>query len=188
MTRVRHRRRLRLFRFVAAVAPVLALALVGAAFVLEGRWLPVASAAGALLSLLLGAIVLRLDRRWQVELATMRAAQAGQYAAEHDRQSAEHRSFTAHMIGLLDAAADRINVQRRRLDLLEAEIAGLRRTRPEPPVVSSELVRFADGAEWTELWPELAEAPTVVDLLKWDARVEHGPVADSDDDRNQRTA
>jgi hypothetical protein len=29
---------------------------------------------------------------------------------------------------------------------------------------------LADNAEWAELWPDLAEAPTVVDLIAWDSR------------------
>ena len=188
MAPVRHRRRVRLTRFVAAVAPLAALALAGAAFVLEDQWLPVAAAAGAVLSLVLAAMVLRLDRRWRLVVAMARAAQAADYAAEHERHSSEHRSFTSHMIGLLDAASDRLGVQRRRIELLEAEVTGLRVARLAEADPTPALATFAEGPEWNELWPDLADAPTVVDLLKWDERMQHGPLPDADDHRDERTA
>jgi hypothetical protein len=188
MSRVRHRRRLYVHRFVAWCAPVLAVGLSGAAFVLDGAWMSAAAAAGALLSLLLGSMVLRLDRRWRVELATVRASQAAAFAAEHQRYAEEHHSFTAHLVALLDAAAHRIGVQRSRLDSLEAEIAHLRSTWTTPPTPSHELARIADGAEWSDLWPDLTEAPTVVDLLKWDERLHHGLLPETDAQRDQQTA
>jgi hypothetical protein len=191
MASVRHRRRVRLTRFVAAVAPLAALALAGAAFVLEDRWLPAAAAAaGAVLSLVLAAMLLRLDRRWRLEVATARAAQAAEYAAEYERYTSVHRSFTSHMIGLLDAASDRLGVQRRRIETLEAEVTGLRVARPAAADPTPALATFAEGPEWNELWPDLADAPTVVDLLKWDERMQHAllPDADADDHRDERTA
>lgn len=188
MSRVRHRRRLYVHRFVAGFAPVAAVGLSGAAFVLDGAWMSAAAAGGALLSLLLGSMVLRLDRRWRVELATVRASHAAAYAAEHERYAAEHHSFTTHLVGLLDAAAHRIGVQRNRLDSLEAEIAHLRSTWTTPPTPSHELARIADGAAWSDLWPDLAEAPTVVDLLKWDERLHHGLLPEAGDQRDQQTA
>lgn len=188
MSRVRHRRHLHLYRFVAGFAPAVAIGTAVAAFVLDGAWMPAAAAAGALLCLLLGSLVLRLDRRRRIELATVRANQAAAYAAENERYSAEHRSFTAHMVGLLDAAADRIGVQRTRLGSLEAEIAHLRSTWTTPPAPSHELVRLTDGAEWSDLWRDLAEAPTVVDLLKWDDRLRHGLAPESDGHRDEQTA
>ena len=192
MAPVRHRRRVRLTRFVAAVAPLAAVALAGAAFVFEDQWLPAAAAAaaGAVLSLVLAAMLLRLDRRWRLEVAMARAAQAAEYAAEHERYSSEHRSFTSHMIGLLDAASDRLGVQRRRIEALEAEVTGLRVARPAAADTTPALATFAEGPEWNELWPDLADAPTVVDLLKWDERMQHGllPDADVDDHRDERTA
>lgn len=186
MTPVRHRRRLRLSRFVAGSAPLVALALAGAAVRFEGLWLPVASAAGALLSLLLGAMMLRLDRRGRLELAAARVAWAADYAAERDRRAAEHRSFTSHMIGLLDAAYDRINVQRGRIVALEADVTGLRVARLAAPSPAPAVATF-DGPEWNDLWPDLADAPTVVDLLKWDERAQH-IMPDAVDDRDERTA
>ena len=269
MAPVRHRRRVRLTRFVAAVAPLAAVALAGAAFVFQDQWLPAAAAAaaGAVLSLVLAVMLLRLDRRWRLEVAMARAAQAAEYAAEHERYSSEHRSFTSHMIGLLDAASDRLGVQRRRIEALEAEVTGLRvarpaaadttpalatfaegpewneqaaeyaaeheryssehrsftshmiglldaasvrlgvqrrriealeaevsglrvAARPAPADPSPALATLTEGPEWNELWPDLADAPTVVDLLKWDERMQHGllPDADADDHRGERTA
>ena len=183
---------MRLTRFVAAIAPLTAVALAGAAFVFEDQWLPAAAAAaGAVLSLVLAAMLLRLDRRWRLEVATARAAQAAEYAAEHERSSSEHRSFTSHMIGLLDAASVRLGVQRRRIEALEAEVSGLRvAARPAPADPTPAMATFAEGPEWNELWPDLADAPTVVDLLKWDERTQRGllPDADVDDHRDERTA
>ena len=192
MAPVRHRRRVRLTRFVAAVAPLAAVALAGAAFVFEDQWLPAAAAAaGAVLSLVLAAMLLRLDRRWRLEVATARAAQAAEYAAEHERYSSEHRSFTSHMIGLLDAASVHLGVQRRRIEALEAEVSGLRvAARPAPADPSPALATLTEGPEWNELWPDLADAPTVVDLLMWDQRMQRGllPGDDVDDQRDERTA
>jgi hypothetical protein len=118
----------------------------------------------------------------------VRASQAAAYAAEHQRYAEEHHSFTAHLVALLDAAAHRIGVQRSRLDSLEAEIAHLRSTWTTPPTPSHELARIADGAEWSDLWPDLTEAPTVVDLLKWDERLHHGLLPETDAQRDQQTA
>jgi hypothetical protein len=181
-----------LTRFVAAVAPLAALVLAGAAFVFEDQWLPAAAAAaGAVLSLVLAAMLLRLDRRWRLEVAVARAAQAAEYAAEYERYTSVHRSFTSHVIGLLDAASDRLGVQRRRIEALEAEVTGLRVVaRPAAADPTPALATFAEGPEWNELWPDLADAPTVVDLLKWDERMQHAllPDADADDHRDERTA
>jgi hypothetical protein len=117
----------------------------------------------------LGAFVLRLERRLRVEVATVRAEQAAEYSQAHARYSEEHREFTDHMVGLLDVASERIDVMRSKLDLLEAEIAAARSARPGASTPSVELARLAEGAEWNDLWPDLAEAPTVVDLVAWDA-------------------
>jgi hypothetical protein len=37
-------------------------------------------------------------------------------------------------------------------------------------VPSQELVPVGDGLGWEDLWPELAETPTVVDLITWEDR------------------
>ncbi|HEX2361350.1 MAG TPA: hypothetical protein VHI11_04690 [Jiangellaceae bacterium] len=176
MIRVRHRRRLRSFRFLAVAAPLVAIGVTAAAYALQGRWWWVAAAAGATLSTLLGAAILRLDRRWRVLYATGRAAQAAAFAADHEQYADEHRSFAAHMLELLDEASDRIGVQRMTLDLLERELADLRaRTvvaEPEPVAKGPGHVVDVLGEvpEWTDLWPDASEAPTVVDLVAWDER------------------
>jgi hypothetical protein len=182
MNGVRHRRRLRSFLFLAFAAPATALALTGAALVFGGRWWIVASAAGAGLSALLGTVLLRLDRRWRAYYASQRARQAARFAAEQDQYAAEHQSFTTHMLELLDAATDRIGVQRIMLDLLEADIAALRSARPaaaEPEPVAKGPGHVVDVLgevpEWTELWPDGSEAPTVVDLVGWDERSQSSP-------------
>ncbi len=168
MASVRHRRRLNAVRVLAVFAPVLAVALVAVAFVTEGPWPRLAAGAGALISAVLGGFILRLERRLRVEVATVRAEQAAEYSEAHARYSEEHREFTDHMVGLLDVASERIDVMRARLDTLEAEIAAARSARPGASTPSNELARLAEGAEWNDLWPDLSEAPTVVDLIKWE--------------------
>lgn len=168
MASVRHRRRLNAVRVLAVFAPALAVALVTVAFVTEGPWPRLAAAAGALVSAMLGRSVLRLERRLRVEVAAVRAEQAAEYSQAHARYSEEHREFTDHMVGLLDVASERIDVMRGRLDSLEAEIATARSARPGASTPSFELARLAEGAEWNDLWPDLSEAPTVVDLIKWE--------------------
>jgi hypothetical protein len=195
MIRVRHRRRLRSFLFLAVSAPTVAVGVTAAATVYQGHWWLGAAAAGAAMSVLLGLGLLRLDRRWRILYTTGRAAQAARFTAEYERHAAEHRSFTAHMVELLDAATDRIGVQRMMLDLLEADIAELRRSRP----AATDSERVAKGPahvvdllgevpEWTELWPDASEAPTVVDLVAWDERAQPEPDATPADDVVERSA
>ena len=195
MNGVRHRRRLRSFLFLTLAAPAAALALTGAALVFGGRWWIVASAAGAGLSALLGAVLLRLDRRWRAYYASQRARQAARFAAAHEQYAAEHRSFTTHMLELLDAATDRIGVQRIMLDLLEADIAALRGARPaaaEPEPVARGPGHVVDVLgevpEWTELWPDGSEVPTVVDLVEWDERSQSSPVGEPADEVVEKSA
>ncbi|MBB5786695.1 hypothetical protein [Jiangella mangrovi] len=168
MASVRHRRRLTAVRLLAVAAPVTAIGLTAAALVLEGPWPRIAAAAGAVAAAVLGAFVLRLERKLRVEVASVRAEQAAEYSEAHARYSEEHREFTDHMVGLLDVASERIDVMRGKLDLLEAEIAAARSARPGASTPSVELARLAEGAEWNDLWPDLSEAPTVVDLIKWE--------------------
>lgn len=168
MASVRHRRRLTAVRLLAVLAPLAAVALTAAAMVLDGPWPRIAAAVGAVGAAVLGAFVLRLERRLRIEVATVRAEQAAEYSEAHARYSEEHREFTDHMVGLLDVASERIDVMRSKLDLLESEIAAARSARPGASTPSVELARLAEGAEWNDLWPDLSEAPTVVDLIKWE--------------------
>jgi hypothetical protein len=145
--------------------------------------------------MLLGAALLRLDRRWRVYYAKGRARQAARFAAEHEEYAAEHQSFTTHMLELLDAASDRIGVQRIMLDLLEADIAELRRghstaTEPDPVAKGPGHVVDVLGEvpEWTELWPDTSEAPTVVDLVAWDERTQSAPVAEAAEEIVEQSA
>jgi hypothetical protein len=183
MIRVRHRRRLRSFRFLAVAAPTAAIAMTGAAYELQGRWWWAAAAAGAGVSLLLGAAIVRLDRRWRVLFAADRAARSAAFAAEFERHTEEHKSFAAHMVELLDAASDRIGVQRMTLNLLEAQIAELRTAQQ---AATDQVAKgphhvvdlLGDVPDWTELWPETSDAPTVVDLVAWEERSQ--PVQDAE--------
>ena len=140
MIRFRHRRRLRTFRFLAVAAPDCCCRPDRGRICVSGPlvvgWL---RAPEPVCRLLLGGAMLRLDRRWRVAYAAGRAAQAARSAAEYERYTSEHRSFTAHMIELLDAASDRIGIQRMTLDLLEAEIADLRSD--HPPATETRLGR-----------------------------------------------
>lgn len=111
----------------------------------------------------------------------MRAEQAAEYAAVHAKYSDEHSEFTSHMVELLDAASERIDVMRGRLDSLESEIAQVRNAKPGASTPSDELARLAGGSEWNDLWPDLSEAPTVVDLVQWDEK-NRLPVRDDDED------
>lgn len=192
MVTVRHRRRLNTFRVLAVIAPLIALACAVAAFALDGPWSRVAAAVGAVIATGLGAMVLRVERRLRVEVATVRAEQAAEYAQVHARYSDEHREFTDHMVGLLDAASERIDAMRARLDLLDAEIASARNARPGAATPSTQLARLAGGAEWNDLWPDLSEAPTVVDLIKWDDKnrdlLAAPQATDQTTDPEQRTA
>lgn len=196
------RRRNRWIRFVARLAPVLAVALVAAAIALNGRWPVVAASSAAALTILVSAFVFRLDRRWRLELAAVRARLAADHAAEQARYATEHRSFTAHMSGMLDAALNRIGLLRYRVDWLESQLAAERSAPANLPEPGVDLARFVDRSEWTELWPDLAEAPTVVDLVGWDERVRDElrssandddtllpqPLDDTDEGPQQRTA
>jgi hypothetical protein len=183
MIRVRHRRRLRSFRFLAVAAPTAAIALTGAAAELQGRWWWAAAAAGAGLSLLLGLAILRLDRRWRVLFATDRAARSAAFAVEYERHAEDHKSFVAHMVELLDNASDRIGVQRMTLNMLEAQIAELRSAQH---AATDQVAKgpghvvdlLGDVPDWTELWPNMSDAPTVVDLVAWEERSQ--PVRDSE--------
>jgi hypothetical protein len=146
-----------------------------------------AAASGTLLTVVVSVLVFRVDRRRRIEVGAVRARVAADYAAEHARYVAEHRAFTAHLVALLDAASSRIGLLRHRVDWLEGELASARAAaqRAEP---GTELARFADTAEWTDLWPDLAEAPTVVDLVAWDEKSRDQPLEPGDDEQQQRTA
>ncbi|MGH8828867.1 MAG: hypothetical protein ACRDVZ_14960 [Jiangellaceae bacterium] len=189
MASVRHRRRVDALRVLAVLAPVLALSFAVAAFALEGPWPRLAAAAGALTSAGLGALALRLERRLRVEVAKARAEEAADYSVVHARYSDEHREFTDHMVGLLDVASERIDALRARLDSLEAEISQARSARPGAYTPSTELARLSQGADWNDLWPDLSEAPTVVDLIIWDDKNrELGPDAERPGDEQERSA
>jgi hypothetical protein len=202
MTSARRRRHQRSVRYAAYVAPVAVIASTAAAVVVGGWWLWAGSAFAALISLILAGVVLKLDRRWRTDVAATRAALAAEYAKEQAQYSDEHRSFTNHMVSLLDAASVRISVLRRRVDSLEREIAISRfaqSTPPSPRLDEQQTESVADTvaepvAEWTDLWPDLADAPTVVDLIKWDEKTRAEIFAEDDADQRdegepqQRTA
>lgn len=140
---------------------------------MRGWWLIGGLAGAVLISGLLGALVLHLDRRTRTAVAATRAKLAASHNADLARYAAEHRSFTEHMAGLLDAASVRVSVLRRRVDGLEREVATTRFLQRTRPVLAHELEAYSKKSatkEWTELWPDLSDAPTVVDFVAWDQR------------------
>lgn len=162
----------RVTRAVARLAPVLAVALVAAAVVYGGPWPLVAASGAAALTTLVAALVFRIDRRRRTEVAATRARIAAEYGAEHARYASEHRAVVSYLSGLVDAASTRIGLLRHRIGLLERELrepraGGVGRSAPEtePPL----LAQRPAGAQ---LWPDVAEAPTVVDLIAWDERAQ----------------
>ncbi len=169
---------------VARLAPVVAFAAVGAAVVLGGLWSVAAAVVAALLTTVVSVLVFRVDRRRRAEVSAARARVAADYAAEHARYAGEHRAFTEHLVALLDAASSRIGLLRHRIDWLEGELAAAKLAHESTPATKpgAELVRASDNAEWTELWSDLADAPTVVDLVAWDARTEDDARAEEDDE------
>lgn len=173
---------------MAKLAPVVAVSFVVGAYLLGGRWPMIAAAGAALLTALVSVLVFRIDRRRRVEVGAVRARVAADYAAEHSRYAGEHRAFTAHLVSLLDAASSRIGLLRHRIDWLEGELAANRMPPSRGAEPGTELARFADTTEWAELWPDLAEAPTVVDLVAWDERARGELLDYGDDEPQQRTA
>ncbi|NED98835.1 hypothetical protein [Phytoactinopolyspora halotolerans] len=167
MASVRHRRRLAVVRVLAVVTPVLAAALAAVAFVVGGDWPLIAAGAGGVASVVLGVIVFRLERQLRVEVATVRADQAAEYSEMHARYSDEHRQFTDHMVGLLDVAGERIDTMRRQVNELEVELTYSRNARQSASTPSDQMARRAE-ADWNDLWPDLSDAPTVVDLVAWE--------------------
>lgn len=180
----------------AKLAPVLAFAAVAAAYLLDGRWSLAAAAAAAGLTTVVSVLVFRVDRRRRADVAAARARISADYATVHARYVGEHRAFTEHLVALLDAASSRIGLLRHRVDWLEGELASVKSAQQlaggKP---STDLVRLADNAEWTDLWPDLADAPTVVDLVAWDARADADEelltprdTRDDDEQEERRTA
>lgn len=192
---MRRRSRLGSVRLVAKLAPVLAFAAVAVALV-DGRWSLPAAAAAAVSTTVVSVLVFHVDRRRRADVAAARARVAADYAAEHARYAGEHRAFTEHLVALLDAASSRIGLLRHRVDWLEGELASAKFSEDHATgKPGADLVRLADNAEWTELWPDLAEAPTVVDLIAWDARADDDEELltprenrNDDEDEERRTA
>ena len=169
----RRRRGLTLVRLAAYASPIIVLASAFVAAALQGWWLIAGLATAVLVSGLLALIVLDLERRTRTAVAATRAKLAIQNNADQARYAEEHRSFSEHMISLLDGASVRIAVLRRRVDSLEREIATTRFLQRTRPVLAHELSAFSKKSvakEWPEVWPDLAEAPTVVDFVAWDQR------------------
>lgn len=185
----RRRRGHTLIRLAAYTAPFLVLAAAIPAATLQGWWLVTGLVSAVLISSLLSGIVLHLERRTRTAVAATRAKLAAAHNEDLARYADEHRSFTEHLVGLLDAASVRVSVLRRRVDVLEREIATTRFLQRTRPVLAHELEAYSKKSvtkKWTELWPDLREAPTVVDFVAWDHRsgaesVDDAPLLDDQD-------
>ncbi|MFW5898959.1 MAG: hypothetical protein ACOCUN_00665 [Jiangellaceae bacterium] len=169
-------------RAVARLAPVLAVVLVAAAVAFGGPWPLLAASGAAALSTLVAALVFRIDRRRRTEVAATRARIAADYGAEHARYASEHRAVVNYLSGLVDAASTRIGLLRHRIGLLERELNESRARTVSRPGPEAEPPLLAHRPAAPELWPDHAEAPTVVDLVAWDERAhqrQDGGVAES---------
>ncbi len=99
------------------------------------------------------------------------------------------------MLALLDEASERIGIQRMTLHLLEREIADLRSARQAAaeadPVAKGPghvVDVLGEVPEWTDLWPDASDAPTVVDLVVWDERIQSAREPAHADDVVERSA
>ncbi|AYY11464.1 hypothetical protein EF847_00720 [Actinobacteria bacterium YIM 96077] len=155
---------------------------------MDGVWPFAAAAVGVAASVVLGVAAVRLERRLRVELAAVRADQAAEYSDTHARYSEEHRQFTSHMVGLLDVAAERIDAMRTQVNKLEVELNYSQHGRPGASTPSNQLAQRAEGADWNDLWPDLSDAPTVVDLVAWDDKQRMRRAGPADADADERTA
>lgn len=169
----------------AFAAPALTvLAAVLAAITANWAVAAVALLTGAVASVLLGVLLVRTERRLRLDVAATRIQEARVYTQLHRRSVDEHQKFSGHMSGLLDIATQRIETMRQRLEQLEAEIGRARKAGASRP--SAELAMLGEGREWNELWPDLGEAPTVVDLVIWDEQ--NRPPSQPADSHQERSA
>ncbi len=112
-------------------------------------------------------------------LASERAALASSYAALATQRSLEHTALLERFTVLLRDQADEIENLRGRGAEAVSPLPGVAvlfgaKTDDASPVDEGDVAVAAANAspgrdEAAELWPDLAEAPTVVDLMTWDA-------------------
>ncbi|MBD0292710.1 MAG: hypothetical protein ICV70_03925 [Jiangellaceae bacterium] len=127
MINVRHRRRVRVSRVLSYVVPIVTVALWIAAGSWAGAWVVLAAIGSVISYVLLAALIVWLDlRRWR-DIAAVRKSLDAQHAAEVQRRVVEHRALTSYLAGLLDAAMEKVNVQRHVIALLRAEVNELRK-------------------------------------------------------------
>lgn len=139
MINVRHRRRVRVTRVLAYVVPVATVALWIAAGSWEGAWVVLAAIGSVISYVLLGALIVWLDRRRWRDIAAARKSLDAQHAAELHRRAVEHRAFTSYLAELLDTAMEKVDVQRHVIALLRAEVAELREAQPAGRAAVSEV-------------------------------------------------
>lgn len=160
MTPRRHRRRTSLLRTAAVAAFGAAAALALAGLVLDSAGgLRVAVATGAVLVGLLAAALLRSERALPAAVGAARARQATGFTAAQQRLLADQRRVVEHL-------GRRLADTERRAAALAATVTTLQAQATEPSDTLA--VRPTSQLALADLWPDLAEAPTVVDLLGWD--------------------
>jgi hypothetical protein len=102
-------------------------------------------------------------------LAAERAELASSYAALAADRSLEHTAMLEQFATLLREQADEIESLRGRGADGAAALPGVAVLFGENSEAASADVTSRRAAEADEMWPDLAEAPTVVDLMAWDA-------------------
>lgn len=196
MAEARHRRSPAYPRWVAPAALGPVGVLLAAAAVTGRPDLLLVAALAAYAAALLVAIVLGLaERGAHRTLARERADLAADLAARQAAWAAERAAAVERLASLVESQAVLIANQATRVSELEARVtaldaaaaAALTVDAAEPaepassaePAESASSARPAVAAEWTELWPDLGDAPTVVDLLAWEQHFLHRPAAHS---------
>lgn len=189
MAEARHRRTPAYPRWVAPAALGPVGVLLAAAAVTGRPDLLFVAALAAYAAALLVAIVLGLaERGAHRTLARERADLAADLAARQAAWAAERAAAVERLATLVESQAVLIANQATRVSELEARVAALDVAAPAAPTAESaeaagsavaETAASAVAAEWTELWPDLGDAPTVVDLLAWEQHFLHRPAAHS---------
>jgi hypothetical protein len=102
-------------------------------------------------------------------LAAERAELASSYGALAAERSLEHTAMLEQFAALLRDQADEIESLRGRAADSAAALPGVAVLFGENSDGASSGQKSPTADEADEMWPDLAEAPTVVDLMAWDA-------------------
>ncbi len=182
MSANRHRRGTTALRAAALLGFVAAAALVVVAVAVDSRaGLRMGAAVGAVLVGFLAGLLLRTERGVPLAVGAARARQAAGFTAVQDRLVADQRAVVDQLARRLVAADQRgealaatvADLEQRLAEqrvVVEPRAAAQTAAEPDPTLdMLRELVTLSD-ASMADLWPDLTEAPTVVDLLSRDER------------------